>query len=63
MQIMDRRCIRCGGIYSPSGLGQKFCDRCRPLVYEEQRQARYQRAREKKWLEQEKKREQADLRK
>ena len=47
MQIKDRPCIRCGEIYSPDALGQKYCVKCRPLVYEEQRQARYQRAREK----------------
>ncbi len=43
MIIKERPCVRCGEIYAPSALGQKYCDKCRPLVYEEQRQARYER--------------------
>lgn len=43
MRIKERPCVRCGESYAPSALGQKYCDKCRPQVYEEQRQARYER--------------------
>ena len=56
MKIQERACVRCGERYSPSALGQKYCDRCRPLVYEEQRQARYERHRERLEKEREEKR-------
>ena len=47
MVIKDRPCVRCKELYSPSALGQKYCDKCRPLVYEEQRHRRYERQRER----------------
>ena len=47
MRIEERTCTRCGEKYVPYALRQKYCDRCRPIVYEEQRVARYERYRQK----------------
>ncbi len=45
--LKDRICVRCGAEYNPDGVSQRYCLKCRPLVYEEQRQKRYERRRER----------------
>ena len=45
--LKDRTCTRCGNTYNPDGIAQKYCAACRPFVYEEQRQAREERRRER----------------
>ena len=41
--IKNRICTRCGAEYSPDSPSQRYCLSCRPIVYEEKRQARYER--------------------
>ena len=45
--LKNRVCVRCGAEYNPDSQSQRYCLSCRPIVYEEQRQARYERRRER----------------
>lgn len=45
--IKNRFCTRCGAEYNPDSPSQRFCISCRPIAYEEKRQARYERRRER----------------
>lgn len=41
--LKNRVCTRCGTEYNPDSPSQRYCLSCRPIVYEEKRQARYER--------------------
>lgn len=56
--LKNRICTRCGAEYNPDGVSQRYCLACRPLVYEEQRRARYERRQARIQEEREKAREQ-----
>jgi len=43
--LKNRVCVRCGTEYNPDSQSQRYCLVCRPIVYEEMRQARYERRR------------------
>ena len=40
--LKDRTCTRCGAEYNPDSPSQRYCLACRPIAYEEMRQARYE---------------------
>lgn len=62
MIIRDRKCARCGKVFTPDGLTQKYDRLCGAIVRDEQRRASYERKKEREWLERERIREQARYR-
>lgn len=47
MILYDVPCVRCGQMFKRNGMSDKYCAACRPIAYEEKRQARERRRRER----------------